>query len=443
MIQINISKNLQNIIDDLNDPKKYSLQNYESALRKLKILSNQNPKENSINELLAKIYFKKMDWKNAIKYYDKILFFNKEKFKIYLNIGVAFFKLGKITSSISSFEKSIEDNANFDLTYNNLAISYLELGNYKKAMKNFIIAIKLNEKNHLAQSNLIRLFNITRPANINTHPLLKINFKINKISDKQKIKDFNKLENIKKILNDSDSIIENYYKNLFLNETQIYRKNSKNLDCKRHFKVFNKFNIIPKFCFSCYKVQINLKNIIELIKLYFVFDDINLENNNIRKCIVEIRDKIAGNYKGYVYCSSLNEAKIISDKIGKILKDGLFIKAKIQIKHGCSEFYESFPEFKKINFNGNQKMRYNQSWNDKENIIDNEKPERLEADKKIWSKTLKGINLSDILIIKNWISYAAATGDDSYKLIYDKEIKNNMMNDILQEQLNYRKKDLY
>ena len=131
MIQINISKNLQNIIDDLNDPKKYSLQNYESALRKLKILSNQNPKENSINELLAKIYFKKMDWKNAIKYYDKILFFNKEKFKIYLNIGVAFFKLGKITSSISSFEKSIEDNANFDLTYNNLAISYLELGSYK------------------------------------------------------------------------------------------------------------------------------------------------------------------------------------------------------------------------------------------------------------------------------------------------------------------------
>ena len=442
MIQVSISKDLQNIIDDLNNTKKNSKENYEIALKKLRILSTQHPKENLINKLLAKIYFKKMDWENAIKYYNKILIFEKEKFKIYLNIGVAFFKLGKITNSIDSFEKSIKDNSNFDLTYSNLGISYLELGNYNKATENFIAALKLNKDNHFAQSNLIRLFNINRPSDISSHPLLNINFKINKILKNKKIRNFKELENIKEILNESDNIIKNSYKNLFLNETQIYRKNSKNLNCKRHFKVFNKFQIIPKFCFSCYKVQIDLKNVIELIKLYFVFDDINFKNNNIRKCIVEIRDKIVGNYKGYIYCESLNEAKIISDKISEVLKDSQSIRAKIKIKNGCSEFYEIFPKFGKINFNGNQEMNYNKNWEKKENIVDNEEPKRLEIDKKIWGETLKGINLSDILIIKNWISYAATIGDLSYKLIYDKEIKINLINNILKNQLNFRKKNL-
>ena len=129
----------------------------------------------------------------------------------------------------------------------------------------------------------------------------------------------NKIDFLKETINQSDNIIKKYYKNLFFDETQIYRKNSQNLNCNRHFKVFKKFNIIPKFCFSCYKVQINLKNVIDLIKLYFVFDKINLENNNTRKCAIELRDKVKGNYKGYIYCGELNEAMKVKEKLNKIL----------------------------------------------------------------------------------------------------------------------------
>ena len=39
----------------------------------------------------------------------------------------------------------------------------------------------------------------------------------------------------------SNELIKKYKNNLFLNETQIFRKNSKNLNCLRHFKVFNEF----------------------------------------------------------------------------------------------------------------------------------------------------------------------------------------------------------
>ena len=60
-------------------------------------------------------------------------------------------------------------------------------------------------------------------------------------------------------------------------------------------EAMEKFKIIPKYCFSCYKIQINLKTVVDLIKLFLIFDKIKLEKNNTRKCIVEIRNKIKGN----------------------------------------------------------------------------------------------------------------------------------------------------
>ena len=53
-----------------------------------------------------------------------------------------------------------------------------------------------------------------------------------------------------------------------------------------------------------------------------------------------------------------------------------------------------------------------------ENTIDQLEPIRSEKNKKILIQSSKGINLSDILIIKNWISYAFIIGDHSYKKIY-------------------------
>ena len=80
------------------------------------------------------------------------------------------------------------------------------------------------------------------------------------------------------------------------------------------------------------------------------------------------------------------------------------------------------------------------NWESFEKIIDSREPQRIETDKKIWSKSLEDINLSDILIINNWISYAQITGDESYKNIYDKKINNNFVEDFLKDQLEFRQK---
>jgi tetratricopeptide (TPR) repeat protein len=426
----------QEIINDLN------IQKFDTALHKLKILSIEFPNDKMINRIFASTYFKIMDWENSIKYNNKILSQEKDKFKIYTNIGVAFFKLGEIHKSIDAYNKAIQDKANFEMAHCNLAISYIEIGMYEKAMSSFLKILHLNKNNFFAQKNLIYLFNFISPKNINEHSLLKINNQINNISKNLEITEFDQPQNLKKILIESDNIIKKYYKNLLSEETQIYRKNTKDLNCKRHFGVFNKYNIIPKFCFSCYKIQINLQNVVDLIRLYFIFDNLYLENNNIRKCIVETRKNIKGNYKGYIYCREISEAENIIKIINDMLINKKLDNFRIEIKHGCTEYYKSYPEFEDINFNGQQKMNYKKDWAKNEFIFDNIEPKRSENNKKIWLKSIRGINLCDILIIKNWISYANLIGDNSYKLIYDNKLNYTFLSKAMSDQLNFRNNNL-
>ena len=141
-----------------------------------------------------------------------------------------------------------------------------------------------------------------------------------------------------------------------------FRRNSENLNCSRHFKVFKEFQVIPKYCFSCYKIQISVNNVYDLIKLFFLFNSNYLVNNNVRKCMVETRVNVQENFKGFIYCRNLKEAEeILKNSKNKLVESKIDYK-KIEIKHGCTEYYEKYPSFKKINFNGKQEMLYDESW---------------------------------------------------------------------------------
>ena len=430
----NINSNqIQEILNQITEKK------FDDAIIRIKKLLIEFPDNKILNKLLASTYFNKMDWGNSIKYNQKILLNEKEKYKILTNIGYAYFKIGKINKSIDNYKNSIKENANFELAYNNLAIAYIEIGKYEEAYYVFCKALKINKNNYFAQKNLIYLLNFINPKkNKEDIFFLELNNKIKYLSNNFDLNDSCKIINLKNIFLNSEKEILKYYKNLTFNETQIYRKNSTDLNCKRHFQVFNKFNIIPEFCFSCYKVQINLKNVVDLIKLQFVFDNIVLENNNIRKCLVELRKAVSGNYKGYIYCRGIKEAKKIQEQVNNLIKEE-FENYKIEIKHGCTEFYNSFPKFNNINLNEKQDMAYDEKWREKENIIDNLEPLRSKLDKKILVESIKGINLSDILIMKNWLAYANQIGDESYKEIYPNKIENVYINELLRDQLSFRK----
>ena len=84
-------------------------------------------------------------------------------------------------------------------------------------------------------------------------------------------------------------------------------------------------------------------------------------------------------------------------------------------------------------------MKYNEEWLIKEKLVDDRTPIRKDEDKKVWGEYLQGLNLSDILIIFNWINYAHLIGDYSYKEIFEKEIEPSFLNKVLENQIEFRK----
>ena len=232
--------------------------------------------------------------------------------------------------------------------------------------------------------------------------LLKLNLsKLGKIED----------QSISYIIKQSKIILRKHFKTkISLNATQIPRGGKEDLNCDRHMKIFEKHNIIPEYCFGCFKILVEPNNVIELIKLHFLFDNLTLNNENFRKCMIEGRKNIVGNYKGFIYCNKLEEAEEILEIISYEIKDKINDDITCKIKRGCSEYGESFPEYKNLS---KGVMKYNPDWKIIENNFDKK---NISIEKKEINRTW-GLTVNDILIFENWIIYAKMIGDESYKKI--------------------------
>jgi hypothetical protein len=289
-----------------------------------------------------------------------------------------------------------------------------ELGRLEEAMSSYTKAIKHNPDLPESRKNLVQLLTSYAPHEEISHPIVKADQEIKEIYLKEKTSGIISDDKIIQLFCKSSSIIKRHDLKLGTNLTQVYRRNSIDLNCKRHKTIFNKFNIIPKFCFGCYKVQVEPRSILELIKLFVVFDQIKLVENNTRKCLIEIRPEISGFYKGLIYCSSLEEAYQIADYLGIVIKENIGSGLHAVVKRGCSEYPISFPDYKIINKSGAQLMNYNEDWKLIEEGHDSTSPIKSN---KIITPSLSGLNLHDVLIIQNWIDYAKGIGDPSVHLL--------------------------
>ena len=390
-------------------------------------------------KLYASIYFLTGKWSLSLKYHNELLVKEKGTYEIYNNIAVTLFNLGRIKDSIKYFNKCIEINNKFDLPYQNLGISYMHVGDYQNAIDCFANAMRLNNKNINCTMMLIDTLNYIIPKENENNFLLKLNKKVLNFNKKDESYIFYKNSEIINLINQIQEDLENDNKEIIYNKTEIFRRNSENLNCSRHFKVFKEFQVIPKYCFSCYKIQISVNNVYDLIKLFFLFNSNYLVNNNVRKCMVETRINVQENFKGFIYCRNLNEAEeILKNSKNKLVESKIDYK-KIEIKHGCTEYYEKYPSFKKINFNGKQEMLYDESWKKHETKIDDQMPNFKE---RIIIPSVNKVNLSDILIIKNWLIYAELIGDISFKDMFKYKKNSNYLSDKLKNQINFRKQQI-
>ena len=83
-------------------------------------------------------------------------------------------------------------------------------------------------------------------------------------------------------------------------------------------------------------------------------------------------------------------------------------------------------------------MKYNENWKEKEKIIDNKIPERDKISKRFSKKHITGINLHDVLSIRNWLVYAKKINDESYKKIYSDNLNSSYIDQSLSNQLKIR-----
>lgn len=104
---------------------------------------------------------------------------------------------------------------------------------------------------------------------------------------------------------------------------QLFRGIESPLKCERHFQIFKRFDVIPKYCFDCIKVLVTPRNVVEHFKLLMIFEQIKLPLDNVRKCMVEGRPDCSGTYKGYIYCSSIEEGNELCEIIRKAVSENI------------------------------------------------------------------------------------------------------------------------
>ena len=191
--------------------------------------------------------------------------------------------------------------------------------------------------------------------------------------------------------------------------------------CTRHLTIFDKYNIIPKYCFDCYKVSIEPRTVVELFKLMVVFEKLKLPNDNTRKCMVEGRENIQGAYKGLIYCRGMKEGEETLRLIRKKVADDISRNVPIMLKRGCSEYALTYPEYAKIK-KGDTIMEYKENWQEREELADKMLAGNLPPSVNDAHNNSPTYTIQDAGTMLSWLRYAATIGDKSYLKISDREL---------------------
>ena len=355
------------------------------------------------------------DYRKALEISQEIAEKNKNNFFLQNLNGYILFKLNNFKLSKKYLINSIKLNKNFATSYYLLGLVNRQHNEMEDALENFIKAISINPNLKDAHYNIIQILSSFDPKRNLKHPYVYTNLNIEKIKFKYNENKFIEISEVKNFLKKSIGIVDKNLNKIDYPYMQIYRHNSLNLNCDRHFKIFNTYSIIPEFCFDCFKIVVEVEKMLDLVKLYFIFDNFYVGLKNNRKVMVEQRPGVSGKYKGLIYSKNLKELNEIEKNLQKIVKNNIGDNFSISTKRGCTEFSQKFPDYKEIKRDKNKMMLFNNDWKEKEKIIDGKIYNETSEESYI-NKFLSGSKLNDILVIKNWLKFAKKNKDYSAEL---------------------------
>ena len=355
----------------------------------------------------------------SIASYNQAIALKPDYAEAHSNLGVTFQELGRLDEAEVTANQAIILNPYFAEAHYNLGNTLQEKGRLAEALASYNHAIRLKPDYREANQNILELLTSYNSKHESPQPVIKVDQEIKDIYFDNEITGFISDEQIVDLFGKSFDIINKQNLDLETELSQAFRRNSVELNCNRHMQIFSESNVIPEFCFGCYKVQVDPRSVIELMKLFVVFNQIKLPANNIRKCMIETRLEFSGFYKGYIYCSSMDEAYQIADDVEIAVEKQIGPGLPLTVKRGCSEYAVAFPEYQKINKVGAQPMNYNEDWRRIEKDYDSKNSIK---NKRLIHPSLSCLCLSDVLIVRNWIDYAKGIGDPSAQLLNQNEI---------------------
>jgi len=404
----------------------------DAAIDSYKKAININPDYSQAYNNMGNALKDKGDLDVAIQNYNQAVRINPDYAEAYNNKAGALEDRGDSEAAVDSYKQAIRVRPNYAEAYYNMGIVLDNKNRLEEAVDSYSMALKLTPNHVEAKANLVRLLTTYTPKKETQNLIVTVNKAVRKIdisgNDESIISD----EKVVELFSKTSNYISTYGLEIKTKLAQTYRRNSVDLNCSRHMSIFNKHDVIPEFCFGCYKVQVEPRSVIELIKLFVVFDQLEFKDNNTRKCMVELRPKIPGFYKGLIYCSSLKQANQIAGYLDTVVLNSIGSGLSSKVKRGCSEYPVSFPDYKEINNTGPQLMNYNEDWKVIEKDHDRKNPMPPIENRR---PNISGLNLMDVLVIRKWVDYARGIGDTSANLINQNPVCYQGIYDIAQARL--------
>jgi tetratricopeptide (TPR) repeat protein len=339
---------------------------------------------------------------------------------ILFNIQGAVLKgLGQLGLSVEASNKALAIKPDYAEAYSNMGAALQEQVKLEEAIEAYNKALAIKPDYAEAKHNLAETLKIYSPKNNHRNPLINLDNKIKAKHNKHALPKIDQelAAYTSNLLNE----LQSADKNLSTKYLQIYRRNTVDLNCTRHMQIFKEKEIIPKFCFGCYKVQVDVTTVLDLIRLAALFYESEFESDLTRKCLVEVRPNIPGSYKGLIYCRGIDQAHSVKKQLDVHVKD-IDKNLVAKIKKGCSEFPVAFPKYGEVASREEEMMQYPEEWQALESQFDEG---NLITPKIGVMPSLKEFCLSDYLIIQKWIDYSKGIGDLTSELFCDLPVKYN------------------
>ena len=384
-----------------------SIGNEDLAVKNFKSIIKNSPSYIPAYTNLANCFSQKCKYSDAIKTLNQALKAKKDAPDVFVALGANYQMNGELTNAIASYRSALALNPKHLEGWINLGNTLWESGKPKLASDAYIEALNISPNNNVAASYLIDTFHFVNSQKNETSPYCKANYDIKKLEASYGIQKFASNPVIYDFLHECEKILKINELTVNYRNTQIYRMPAKSLNCERHKSIFESHTIIPKFCFGCIKIQIDMSQVSDLVRLLLLFDKSDFLSKNIRKCMIEMREGVAGSYKGLIYCSNLQEAEGILKKLQLSLEGFTNCQPGYRIKRGCTEFDQAFPGYSKALSIVDEMMPYDPNWEQIEKNWDLNQPKRIFVP----SSTVTGISLADFLIIKNWFAYGQKNDD--------------------------------